>query len=143
MTPGLMQQTPLLITQIMQFAARAHGARPIVSRLIDEPLWRYDYAGLASRSAQVAKALMGLGVQAGDRVTTLAWNTHRHLELFYAVPGLGAVLHTANPRLFDEQIIYTIEHAQSGVLLFDSNFADLVARIAPHLTGQDLHPDVR
>ena len=134
MTPGLMQQTPLLITQIMQFAARAHGARPIVSRLIDEPLWRYDYAGLASRSAQVAKALMGLGVQAGDRVTTLAWNTHRHLELFYGVPGLGAVLHTANPRLFDEQIIYTIEHAQSVVLFFDSNFADLVARIAPQLT---------
>nr|WP_295110525.1 long-chain fatty acid--CoA ligase [uncultured Caulobacter sp.] len=134
MTPGLMQTTPLMISGILTYAAQAHGAREIVSRRIDEPVHRYDYAGLARRTAQLAHALRRLGVKAGDRVTSLAWNTHRHLELFYAVPGLGAVLHTANPRLFDEQIVYTVNHAQSGVLFYDRNFAALVERIRPQLT---------
>ena len=134
MTLGLMQTTPLLVSGILRFAASAHARREIVSRLIDEPVWCYDYAGLAVRAAQAAHALARLGVQPGDRVTSLAWNTHRHMELFYAVPGLGAVLHTANPRLSDEQIVFTINHAASGVLLFDRNFADLVARVAPRLT---------
>ena len=133
MIPGLMQTTPLLVSGILRYAASAHGGREIVSRLIDEPLWRYDYEGLAQRAAQAANALARLGVKPGDRVTSLAWNTHRHLELFYAVPGLGAVLHTANPRLSDEQIVFTINHAASGVLLFDRNFAELVARLAPRL----------
>ena len=133
MLAGLMQTTPLLISQILGFAARAHGGRAIVSRLVDEPVWAYDYAHLSLRAQKLARALGALGVGPGDRVTSLAWNTHRHLELFYAVPGMGAVLHTANPRLFDEQIIYTINHAQSRVLAFDSNFAELVARIAPQL----------
>jgi fatty-acyl-CoA synthase len=130
-----MQTTPLMISGILTYAAQAHGAREIVSKLIDEPNWAYDYAGLARRAAQAAHALKRLGVRPGDRVTSLAWNTHRHLELFYAVPGIGAVLHTANPRLFDEQIVYTINHAESGVLLFDRSFADLVDRIAPQLTS--------
>jgi acyl-CoA synthetase (AMP-forming)/AMP-acid ligase II len=134
MIPGLMQTTPLLISGILTYAAQAHGAREIVSKLIDEPVWRYDYEGLASRAVQLAHALKRLGVRPGDRVTSLAWNTHRHLELFYAVPGIGAVLHTANPRLFDEQIVYTINHAESGVLFFDRSFAALVERIAPLLT---------
>jgi acyl-CoA synthetase (AMP-forming)/AMP-acid ligase II len=134
MIPGLMQTTPLLISGILTYAAQAHGAREIVSKLIDEPVWRYDYEGLARRSVQLAHALKRLGVRPGDRVTSLAWNTHRHLELFYAVPGIGAVLHTANPRLFDEQIVYTINHAESGVLFFDRSFAALVERIAPLLT---------
>ncbi|WP_454718302.1 long-chain fatty acid--CoA ligase [Caulobacter segnis] len=134
MTPGLMQTTPLMISGILTYAAQAHGAREIVSRLIDEPIHRYDYAGLARRSAQAAHALRRLGVKAGDRVTSLAWNTHRHLELFYAVPGIGAVLHTANPRLFDQQIVYTVNHAESGVLFYDRNFAALVERIRPQLT---------
>jgi acyl-CoA synthetase (AMP-forming)/AMP-acid ligase II len=134
MLPGLMQSTPLLISGILTYAAQAHGSREIVSKLIDEPIWRYDYHGLARRSAQLAHALKRLGVRPGNRVTSLAWNTHRHLELFYAVPGIGAVLHTANPRLFDEQIVYTINHAESGVLFFDRSFAGLVERIAPQLT---------
>ncbi len=129
-----MQTTPLLISGILTYAAQAHGSREIVSKRIDEPIFRSDYAGLAQRSAQLAHALARLGVRAGDRVTSLAWNTHRHLELFYAVPGVGAVLHTANPRLFDDQIIYTINHAESGVLFYERNFADLVERIAPYLT---------
>jgi len=135
MIPGLMQTTPLLVSGILRYAVAAHGGREIVSRLIDEPLWRYDHAGLARRAAQAANALARLGVRSGDRVTSLAWNTHRHLELFYAVPGLGAVLHTANPRLSDEQIVFTINHAASGVLLFDRNFAGLIARLAPRLTS--------
>lgn len=134
MIPGLMQTAPLLISGIVTYAAQAHGGREIVSKLIDEPNWRYDYAGLAQRSAQLAHALARLGVGPGDRVTSLAWNTHRHLELFYAVPGIGAVLHTANPRLFDEQIVYTVNHAESAVLFYDRNFAELVDRIAPQLT---------
>lgn len=135
MIAGLMQTTPLMISGILTYAAQAHGTREIVSKLIDEPLWRYDYAGLGRRSAQLAHALQRLGVQPGDRITSLAWNTHRHLELFYAAPGVGAVLHTANPRLFDEQIVYTINHAESGVLFYERSFAALVERIAPQLTS--------
>lgn len=134
MIPGLMQDAPLQIASILRYAAAAHPRREIVSRLIDEPMWRYDYAGLAARSAQAAHALMRLGVRPGDRVTSLAWNTHRHLELFYALPGAGAVLHTANPRLSDEQLAYTINHAGSAVLLFDRNLAAQVERIAAELT---------
>ena len=134
MTAGLMQTPPLQIIDILKFAASAHARREFVSRLVDEPIWRYDYAGALRRSAQAANALLRLGVKHGDRVTSLAWNTHRHFELFYAVPGIGAVLHTANPRLFDEQIVYTINHAESGVLLFDRNFLATVERIAPQLT---------
>lgn len=134
MIPGLMQTTPLMISGILNYAAQAHARREIVSRQIDAPLWRYDYAGLARRAAQAAHALQGLGVRSGNRVTSLAWNTHRHLELFYAVPGIGAVLHTANPRLFDEQIVYTINHAESSVLFYERSFAALIERIAPLLT---------
>ncbi len=135
MSTGLMQTPPLQIIDILKFAASAHARREIVSRLVDEPIWRYDYAGCLRRSAQAANALKRLGVKPGDRVATLAWNTHRHLELFYAVPGIGGVLHTVNPRLFDEQIAYTLNHAESGILLFDRNFLPLVERLAPQLPG--------
>ncbi|HEX4098155.1 MAG TPA: long-chain fatty acid--CoA ligase [Caulobacteraceae bacterium] len=133
MLPGLMQTTPLLISSILRYAASAHGSREVVSRQIEAPIFRYDYAGLAARAEQAAKALTALGIGAGDRVTSLAWNTHRHLELFFAVPGLGAVLHTANPRLFDDQIIYTINHAESRIVLFEKNLLPLVERLAPQL----------
>ena len=135
MQPGLMQNAPLLISGILTHAARAQGDREIVSRLVDEPLWRYDYAGLANRAAQAASMLRALGIGPGDCVSSLAWNTHRHYELFFAVPGIGAVLHTANPRLSDEQIVYTINHAGSQVLLFDSSFAACVARLRPRLSN--------
>ena len=134
MRAGLMQTAPLLISSILDFAERAHGRREIVSRLIDEPMWRYDYAGLALRSRKAAQALQRLGIAPGGAASTLAWNNHRHMELLYAVPCLGAVLHTANPRLHDEQIIYTLNHADSSVLLFDRNLLSLVERIAPRLS---------
>ncbi|SFQ61911.1 fatty-acyl-CoA synthase [Halopseudomonas formosensis] len=132
---GSMQRVPLMISSILQHAAVAHGDREIVSRLVDEPLWRYDYAGLAERAGRAANMIKRLGVGPGDFVSTLAWNTHRHYELFFAVPGIGAVLHTGNPRLSDEQIAYTLNHAGSSVLLFERNFADLVQRLLPRLTN--------
>jgi 3-(methylthio)propionyl---CoA ligase len=133
MITGLMQPAQLQISGILRYAQRAHGNREIVSRQIEEPIWRYDYAGLAKRVEQAAKALQRLGVKSGDRVTSLAWNTSRHLELFYAVTGMGAVLHTANPRLFDEQILYTINHAESGILLYERNLAPVIERLKPRL----------
>ena len=133
MTPGLMQTTPLSTTSILRYAALNHGDREIVSRTLEGPLWRYDYAGLARRTEKLAKVLVDLDVKPGDRVATLAWNTHRHLELFYAVPGIGAVLHTVNPRLFEDQIRFILEHAGSTVLFFDATFAEMVGRLAPHL----------
>lgn len=134
MIAGLMQNAPLQISGLIRFAATAHGDRQIVSRLVGEPLHRYDWAGCERRARKVAAALQRLGVQSGDRVSSMAWNTHRHLELFYAVPGMGAVLHTANPRLSDDQIVYTINHAGSAVLLFERSFVDLVTRLRPRLT---------
>jgi fatty-acyl-CoA synthase len=132
---GLMQDAPLQISSILTHAARAHGEREIVSKLIDEPAWRYDWAGCERRSRQAAQMLGTLGIGGGDRVSSLAWNTHRHLELFYAVPGIGAVLHTANPRLSDEQIAFTINHAGSRILFFEANLADLVERLKPLLSA--------
>jgi acyl-CoA synthetase (AMP-forming)/AMP-acid ligase II len=135
MTACHMQTPALQIIDILKFAAAAHAKREIVSRLVDEPIWRYDYRGLIARAAQCGNALKRLGVQPGDRVASLAWNTHRHLELFYAVPGIGAVLHTANPRMFDEQIVFTLNHAGSNVLFFDQSFLPTVERIASQLAS--------
>ena len=134
MIPGLMQDVPLLTTAILTHAETAHGQVEIVSRTVEGRVHRYDYAGLAARTRKLARALRGLGVKSGDRVATLAWNTHRHLELFYAVPGLGAVLNTVNPRLFDDQIVYVLEHAESTVLFYDATFAPLVERLAERFT---------
>jgi fatty-acyl-CoA synthase len=128
-----MQTTPLLVSGVLKYAASAHPRREIVSRVIDEPMWRYDYAGLAARAAQAAHALQRLGVTSDERVSSLGWNTHRHLELFYAVPGFGAALHTANPRLSDDQLAYTLNHAGSRVLLFERNLLAQVERLAPRL----------
>lgn len=133
MLPGSMQAEPLAISRILDFASAAHGTREIVSRLVEEPTWRYDWAGCAARCRRLAGALGDAGIVPGDRVSSLAWNTHRHLELFYAAPGIGAVLHTANPRLSDEQIAFTINHAGSRFLFFERCFAELVERLRPRL----------
>ncbi len=132
--PGLMQPAQLNISKILEYAAAAHGTREIVSKNIDEPLWRYTYAGVARRAAQGAHFLRSLGLGAGDKLSSLAWNNHRHFELFFAAPGFGAVLHTANPRLPDAHIAYTINHAGSRVLLYDRNMAEIVARLRPNLS---------
>jgi 3-(methylthio)propionyl---CoA ligase len=134
MYSGLMQNAPLNISKILDYAALAHGDREIVSRNVDEPIWRSNYAGTAQRAAQGAHWLSSIGIKSGERVTSLAWNNHRHFELFFAVPGIGCVLHTANPRLPDEHIAYTINHAESRVLLYDRNMAEIVERLKPHLS---------
>src|SRR5262245_27433566 len=128
-----MQPRPLQIIDILKFAATAHGRVEIVSRLIDEPIARSTYAAELERVERAAAALQKLGVKSGDRVASLAWNTHRHFELFYAVPGMGAVLNTVNPRLFDKQIVYILNHAQAGVLLFDKTFLPMVERLASQM----------
>ena len=134
MLPGLMQDRPLAIIDILRFAATAHGTREIVSKNVDEPIWRSDYAGTMLRVAQAAHMLAGLGLKAGDRISTLSWNTHRHFELFYAAPGMGLVVHTANPRLPDDHLIYTINHAGSRVLLLDRNMVPIYERIRDELS---------
>jgi fatty-acyl-CoA synthase len=130
---GLMQDTPLQVSAILRFAEAAHPSVKIVSRQPDGAVWRGDYAALAVRCGRLARALARLGVQAGDRVATLAWNTHRHMELLYAVPGMGAVLHTANPRLSDDQLAYVLNHGGARLLFLDRSFLPLVMRLRPRL----------
>lgn len=132
---GLMQHHPLLIASLLDHAAQAHHGSQIVSLMPGTPAHRCGYGDIARRARQVAQALGALGICEGDRVGTMAWNGHRHVELFFGVSGMGAVLHTVNPRLFAEQIAYIIKHAQDQVLFFDVSFAPLVAALAPKLTG--------
>lgn len=135
---GLMQDRPLLISSLLDHAERYHPNVEIVSATCEGPVVRSNYATLARRARQLAQALQRLGVKPGDRVATLAWNTHRHVELYFAVSGMGAVLHTVNPRLFPEQIDYIINHSEATVLLFDITFAKLVSEQRAKL-GQVKH----
>ncbi len=134
MLPGLMQDRPLAIIDILRFAATAHGTQEIVSKNVDEPIWRSDYAGTLRRVAQATNMLAEAGLKSGDRISTLSWNTHRHFELFYAAPGMGLVVHTANPRLPDDHLIYTINHAGSRMLLLDRNMVPIYERIREELS---------
>ena len=131
---GLMQQRPLLISGIIDYASNLHGGREIVSRDAAGAMHRTTYAQIAARARRVANALDALGVGFGDRVATLAWNGFRHLELYYGTTSAGRVLHTVNPRLFPEQIQYIIDHAGNGVVFFDPIFTALVEQLAPHLS---------
>ncbi len=123
---GLMQDRQLLISTLIEHASRYHPSVPIVSKTCEGDVVRSNYRELRSRAARMAKALLRMGVKKGDRVATLAWNTHRHMELYFAVSGIGAVLHTVNPRLFPEQIDYILNHAESRVLFFDITFSGLI-----------------
>jgi fatty-acyl-CoA synthase len=126
---GLMSERPLLISTLIQHAARYHGDVEIVSRLVDRSLHRYTYAEAERRSRRLARALLRLGIAPGDRVGTLAWNNFRHFELYYGVSGIGAVCHTINPRLFDEQLVYIVNHASDRLLFIESSFVPLVERL--------------
>lgn len=130
---GLMQERPLLISTLIEHAARYHPHVEIVSRTCEGLETRLTYAGLRGRAAKLAKSLLRMGIRPGDRVATLAWNTHRHMELYFAVSGIGAVLHTVNPRLFPEQIDYILNHAESRALFFDITFHGLVSDLQPRL----------
>ncbi|MGH7113712.1 MAG: long-chain-fatty-acid--CoA ligase, partial [Stellaceae bacterium] len=130
---GLMSERPLLVSDIIAHAATYHGDVEIVSRTIEGPIHRYTYAEAERRAKQLARALLRLGIEPGDRVATLAWNTFRHFELYYAISGIGAVCHTINPRLFDDQIVYIVNHASDRLLYVDATFLPLVERLAPRL----------
>jgi len=129
---GLMQEIPLLLSGIIEHAAQQFGDVEIVARETHGALHRYTYKDCAARARQLANALAALDLVAGDAVGTIAWNNHRHMEVYYAVSGSGMVLHTCNPRLHPQQLIYIINHAEDKAIFFDATFAPLVKAIAPH-----------
>ncbi len=132
--PGLMQESDLMISSLLRYASEYHGRMEIVSRSVEGPIHRYTYRDAEQRAKQLANALINqFGIEQGDRVGTLAWTTYRHFELFYGVSGMGAVLHTTNPRLFDEQISYIINHAEDRILFIDLDFVPLVEKLLPEL----------
>ncbi len=126
---GLMQDQPLLISDLIEFAARHHADAQIVSRRIEGDIHRCTYAQAAARARQVAGALDRLGLEHGDRVGTLAWNGYRHFELYYGVSGSGRVIHTLNPRLAPEQVVWIANHAEDKVLCFDMTFLPIVKSV--------------
>src|SRR3954449_11078241 len=132
---GLMQQQPLLVSSLLTFAARHHAGGEVVSSpvTLHTPRHRYAYPALEARARRLARVLQRLGVRRRDRVGTLAWNSHRHLELYYAVSGSGAVCHTINPRLFEDQIAYIVDHAEDRLLFVDLTFAPRAGRLVPRL----------
>jgi len=130
--PGLIMEMPLLLSGIIEHAAAQFGDTEIVSRETHGPLFRYTAAQCAVRAKKLANALNGLGLAPGSVVASIAWNNHRHLEAYYAVSGSGMVMHTCNPRLHPQQLIYIINHAEDELVLFDATFAPIIKGIAPH-----------
>ena len=131
---GLMQNHPLLISSLIDFAERHHSDAEIVSRRVEGDIHRYTYKALAARSRQVAHAVDSLKLGFGDRVATLAWNGYRHLELYFGVSGSGRVLHTLNPRLHPEQMAWIANHAEDQVLCFDMSFLPIVQAVHSRCT---------
>ncbi len=131
---GSMQDVPLLISSLIRHADRHHGDVEIVSRRVEGDVHRTTYRELHRRARQLANALDAIDVGASDRVATLAWNGYRHMELYYAVAGKGAILHTINPRLAPDQIAWIVGHAEDGALFFDLTFLPIVEKIAAQCT---------
>ncbi len=129
---GQMMSQPLLISSIIEHADRQFANSEIVSRRVEGDIHRYTYRDCHKRARQMANAMQKLGVKMGERVATVAWNGYRHMELYYAVSGSGAVLHTINPRLFPEQIAYIANHAEDQYLFFDLTFLPLAEAFAAH-----------
>jgi acyl-CoA synthetase (AMP-forming)/AMP-acid ligase II len=135
---GLMMDMPLQISSILQHAARHFSDNEIVSRRVEGDIHRYTYAQCELRSRQLANALVRQGVQQGDRIATLAWNGYRHMEIYYAVGGMGAVIHTINPRLHPDQIAWIVNHAGDTFMAFDLTFLPIIEAIAdkcPNVKG--------
>ena len=132
---GLMMNLPLMISSLIRHADRFHGDTEIVSRSVEGPIHRYTYRDAHARSRRLARALARLGVRDGDRVATLAWNGYRHFELYYGVSGMGAVVHTINPRLFQDQLVYIVNHAEDCYVFFDLTFVPLAEKLAPRCPG--------
>ncbi len=130
---GLMQDWPLTLDKILDYAAANAGDREIVTRSVEGPIVRTTYAEVHGRAKQLSHALTELGVRPGDRVGTLAWNTARHLEIWYGVMGIGAVCHTLNPRLHPDQICWLMRHADDQVIFTDLTFAPILLANAANL----------
>jgi acyl-CoA synthetase (AMP-forming)/AMP-acid ligase II len=132
---GKMQDWPLLVSKLIDHAAVAHGNREIVTNLVEGGIHRSNWRKVHLRSKQLARALERLGLKQGDRVATLAWNTHRHVESWFGIAGAGMVYHTLNPRLFLDQLEYIINHADDAAIMFDISFAPIIEKLAPRIKG--------
>jgi fatty-acyl-CoA synthase len=132
---GLMQDWPLLCHRIIDHAALNHAERPVITRSVEGPIHRTNYAAIRARALRVAQRLDRDGIKPGDRVATLAWNSWRHLECWYGIMGIGAVYHTVNPRLFPDQIAWIVGHAEDRVMMLDTTFLPLIEKLAGRLTS--------
>ena len=130
---GLMQDWPLLCHRIIEHAATIHGSQEVVTRSVEGPIVRTTYGEIHKRALKVSQQLTRHGIKLGDRVATIAWNTGRHLEVWYGIMGIGAICHTVNPRLFPEQIAWIINHAQDRVVITDLTFVPLLEKLADKL----------
>jgi acyl-CoA synthetase (AMP-forming)/AMP-acid ligase II len=130
---GGMQDWKLRITHLIDYAAREHGPREIVTRWADGTIDRTNWAGVALEAKKLSQALVKLGCKTGDRIGTIAMNHHRHLSAWYGAIGFGGVIHTINVRLFDEDLTYIINHAEDKVIMYDAQFQPLIDRLKPHL----------
>ncbi len=130
---GLMQDWPLLCHRILDHAALNHAERAVISRSVEGPMHTTNYAEVRARALRVSQRLDRDGIKLGDRVATLAWNTWRHLEVWYGIMGIGAVYHTVNPRLFPEQISWIVNHAEDRVMIVDLTFLPIVEKLAAQL----------
>ena len=130
---GLMMDTPLLISDLIRYAAVYHRDTEIVTRTVEGPIHRYTYEEAHERSKKLAQALQGLGIGMGDRIATVAWNTNRHFELYFGISGLGAVCHTINPRLHTEQLVYIANHAEDRIVFLDPTFVPLLEAVSDQL----------
>jgi fatty-acyl-CoA synthase len=127
---GLMQDWPLLCHRIIDHAATNHAGRAIVTRSVEGAIHETNYAEVRARALRLAQRLERDGIRLGDRVATLAWNSWRHLEAWYGIMGIGAVYHTVNPRLFPDQIVWIVNHAEDRVMLVDLTFIPLLEKRA-------------
>lgn len=130
---GLMQDWPLLCHRIIDHAAKIHSGREVVTRSVEGPIHRTNYAEIRGRALKLAQRLDRQGIKLGDRVATIAWNTWRHLEAWYGIMGIGAVCHTVNPRLFPDQIAWIINHAKDRIVMTDITFIPILEKIADRL----------
>ncbi|MGV9010190.1 long-chain-fatty-acid--CoA ligase [Brevundimonas sp.] len=129
---GLMQDWPLTVDKILDHAKNWHGGREVVTRSVEGPIVRTTYAEIHARAKRVSSVLQSWGVEKGDRIGTLAWNTGNHIETWYGIMGIGAVCHTLNPRLFPEQLVYIINHGGDRVIFVDLTFVPLLQAVLPH-----------
>src|SRR2546425_8464313 len=118
---GLMMDYPLTLTHFFERTRRLFGKKTIATRVAGQPMFRYTYADFAERTMRLAGALASLGVAKGDRVATFAWNSHRHLEIYWAAPLTGCVLHTLNFRLSAQDLVYIVNHAEDSVIFADAS----------------------